>query len=293
MSKCLETSPMLQKIDSLINFTSSYIPKNNTTETVQTQPTIRSPILLLFDVDGTLTPARLKVEPFMWQLLTEARTKLYLGIVGGSDLPKQQEQLSIGHDSSNITDFFDFVFAENGLVAFKNGKRVNEHSLKKELTEEELQRFINFCLHYIADLKIPVKRGTFVEFRSGMINVSPIGRNCNQEEREAFYQYDQKQHIRQTMIERFQRELPDLAKKLKCSIGGQISFDVFPLGWDKTYCLQFVEKENFEEIHFIGDKTSEGGNDFEIYNDKRTIGHSVKTPYDTALIIREILNKLK
>ena len=27
-------------------------------------------------------------------------------------------------------------------------------------------------------------------------------------------------------------------------------------GWDKTYCLQFVEKE-YPEIHFFGDKTFE------------------------------------
>lgn len=29
---------------------------------------------------------------------------------------------------------------------------------------------------------------------------------------------------------------------------------VFPRGWDKTFCLQFVENE-FSEIHFFGDKT--------------------------------------
>ena len=33
-------------------------------------------------------------------------------------------------------------------------------------------------------------RGTFIEFRSGMINVSPIGRNCSQEERDEFEKYD-------------------------------------------------------------------------------------------------------
>jgi phosphomannomutase len=42
--------------------------------------------------------------------------------------------------------------------------------------------------------------------------------------------------------------------ELTFSVGGQISFDVFPTGWDKTYCLQFVEGE-FDEIHFFGDKT--------------------------------------
>lgn len=42
---------------------------------------------------------------------------------------------------------------------------------------------------------------------------------------------------------------------LTFSIGGQISFDIFPRGWDKTYALKHVEDEGFEEIHFFGDKT--------------------------------------
>ena len=28
-----------------------------------------------------------------------------------------------------------------------------------------------------------------------------------------------------------------IKKKIKFSIGGRISFDVFPEGWDKTHCL--------------------------------------------------------
>eukprot|EP01051_Picozoa_sp_SAG22_P006897 SAG22_NODE_467_length_10171_cov_4.306295_10_plen_264_part_00 len=32
----------------------------------------------------------------------------------------------------------------------------------------------------------------------------------------------------------------------------QISFDVFPTGWDKTFCLRYVE--HFETVHFFGDK---------------------------------------
>jgi hypothetical protein len=44
---------------------------------------------------------------------------------------------------------------------------------------------------------------------------------------------------------------------LKFSIGGQISFDVFPVGWDKTYCLKHVQNEEYKQIHFFGDKTWE------------------------------------
>lgn len=51
-------------------------------------------------------------------------------------------------------------------------------------------------LRYVADLEIPVKRGTFIEFRNGMLNVSPIGRNCSQEERDEFEKFDEGAGIR-------------------------------------------------------------------------------------------------
>eukprot|EP00484_Ammonia_sp_Unknown_P020030 CAMPEP_0197031356 /NCGR_PEP_ID=MMETSP1384-20130603/10379_1 /TAXON_ID=29189 /ORGANISM="Ammonia sp." /LENGTH=262 /DNA_ID=CAMNT_0042460873 /DNA_START=139 /DNA_END=927 /DNA_ORIENTATION=- len=251
----------------------------------------REKILLLFDVDGTLTAPRLTIEESMWSLLKEAKSKVYLGIVGGSDFPKQQEQLG-GTEAGDVRTFFDFVFSENGLCAWENAQALNSHNLKKELSEEEIQQFVNFCLVYIAGLKLPKKRGTFVEFRNGMINVSPVGRDCSQEERIEFFEFDKKEKVREKMIEEFKAKLPELAKKLKCSIGGQISYDVFPHGWDKTYCLRFVEKKGFKEIHFFGDKTYEGGNDFEIFNDERTIGHTVQTPKDTEKLIKEILAKL-
>ena len=53
-----------------------------------------------------------------------------------------------------------------------------------------------------------------------------------------------------------QQELGDL--NLCYSIGGQISFDVFPKGWDKTFCLTHIGEKEFDEIHFFGDKTFPG-----------------------------------
>jgi len=88
------------------------------------------------------------------------------------------------------------VFAENGLDAYKAGAELARQSLKKFLGEDRLKKFINFVLHYVADLDIPIKRGTFIEFRNGMLNVSPIGRNCSQEERDAFEKFDLQAGIR-------------------------------------------------------------------------------------------------
>lgn len=52
------------------------------------------------------------------------------------------------------------------------------------------------CFVVRPDLQMPVKRGTFIEFRKGMLNVSPIGRNCSQEERDEFERYDKGANIR-------------------------------------------------------------------------------------------------
>lgn len=118
------------------------------------------------------------------------------------------------------------------------GRSGSMKAIKDFLGEDKLKMFLNYCLHYIADLDIPIKRGTFVEYRTGLINVSPIGRNCSQEERDEFEKYDHQHKVREAFIQSLTKRFPDYG--LKYSIGGQISFDVFPIGWDKTYCLKFL-----------------------------------------------------
>ena len=44
---------------------------------------------------------------------------------------------------------------------------------------------------------------------------------------------------------------------LQFSIGGQISIDAFPTGWNKCFCLNFLNA--YDTIHFFGDKTMEVG----------------------------------
>jgi phosphomannomutase len=164
-------------------------------------------------------------------------------------------------------------------VAYKNGELHEVQTIAKHLGEDNVKRIVNWVLKYLSNVDLPVKRGTFFEFRSGMFNVSPIGRNCSREERNEYETYDLAHDIRKNMIAAMQAEFADL--NLTYSIGGQISFDVFPTGWDKTYSLKFVTKDDYDEIHFFGDKTMVGGNDYEIFTDERTIGHTVTSPEDT------------
>ncbi|KAH9261123.1 hypothetical protein BASA81_000827 [Batrachochytrium salamandrivorans] len=232
-------------------------------------------ILALFDVDGTLTAARKEITKEMTEFMSELRQHVVVGVVGGSDLPKQREQVS-----ENVTDEYDYSFSENGLVAYEEGKLIHTKSMRDELGEDKLKEFINFCLKYLSEMDCPVKRGTFIEYRTGMLNISPVGRQCSLEERDAFEKYDLEHKLRETFCQVLDKEFGERFK-LKFSIGGQISFDVFPRGWDKTYCLQFVENKGYDEIHFFGDKTFAGGNDYEIFSDPRVKGHTVTSWMDT------------
>ncbi|KAI1293793.1 Phosphomannomutase [Halotydeus destructor] len=249
--------------------------------------------ICLFDIDGTLTKSRQKIKPDMEEFLVRLSEKVTIGLVGGSDLNKIAEQMlpesgSADEACKNLIKKYRYVFAENGLIAFKDGSKLKTDTIVTFMGEEKLQRFINFCLRYLSELTLPCKRGNFIEFRSGMINICPIGRSCSQAERDSFSQYDAVHSVRKTFVQALEKEFgPDFG--LAYAIGGQISIDAFPKGWDKTYCLPFVS--DFKTIHFVGDRTAPGGNDHEIFADSRTIGHTVRDPEETKKVVTELFFK--
>ncbi|KAM0672469.1 Phosphomannomutase 1 [Ordospora colligata] len=241
--------------------------------------------IFLFDVDGTLSESRAKISKKMLDMLKSLRNKVYIGFVGGSDLDKQKEQ--IGED---VLDIFDYGFPENGVSFYKNGALSSQKKIIDVIGEDFYKEFVNFVLEYLSKMDIPIKRGTFIEYRNSMINISPIGRNCSREERNAFFDLDKKEGHRQKMVEAMQSRFKN--GKLVFSIGGQISIDCFPAGWDKTYCLQHINGEGISNIYFFGDMIMKGGNDYEIYSHKDVHGTGVKSPEDTYEKVKQKLKEL-
>jgi phosphomannomutase len=183
--------------------------------------------ICLFDVDGTLSPARLHASPEMLQTLAALRHKCAIGFVGGSNLPKQEEQLST--PNVPVTSLFDFCFSENGLTAYRLGKPLASQSFIGWIGEEKYQKLVRFLLRYIAGIEgLPAMRGTFVEFRNGMVNVSPVGRNASKEERDEFEKWDKESKCREKMIAAIKEEFPDSGLTYVCedSCSGWIVADM-------------------------------------------------------------------
>ena len=189
------------------------------------KPLKKGKSILLFDIDGTLTKPLHEIDDNMINLLTEINKNnpnINFAVVGGSDFKQIKSQIG------KIFPILKFIFSENGGRTYDeklnliNDKRIQDH-----FSEEQIQEMLNFGLRYIAKLELPVKRGTFIQYRTSTINISPIGRDCTLEERKTFIEYDKKNHILDNFKLAFDNEF---GKKFNVStdIGGQISFDVFP-----------------------------------------------------------------
>ncbi|KAM0677880.1 Phosphomannomutase 1 [Binucleata daphniae] len=245
----------------------------------------RPKIIFLFDVDGTLTPSRQEMTEDICKMMKELRKKVYIGFVGGSDIDKQKEQMG-----ANCLSLFDYGFPENGLSFYEGTELKEQKKMIEVLGEERYKEFVNWCLSYLAKIDIPIKRGNFIEFRSSMVNISPIGRNCSRQERAKFKEFDNIKKIRETMVEAMIERFKDF--DLHFSIGGEISIDCFPKGWDKRYCIRHIHDKGIKDIYFFGDMTHSGGNDYEIFNDGNVKGITVKDPEDTIKKVKQKLNEL-
>ena len=76
------------------------------------------------------------------------------------------------------------------------------------------------------------------------------------------------------------------------ALGGSTSFDIYPLGWNKTYGLKHYPDE---EVYFIGDKCTKGGNDWHIYEALQSEKRSWSTtgPKDTIKIVNNLIESFK
>ena len=203
----------------------------------------------LFDIDGTLTDPRQKIDSDFaekFKLFCKANT-VYL--VTGSDIDKVYEQLGV----EIVDKYVKGVFSSMANVLHVNGVKIfsNEMVIPANLIDDLNRVLSKYHL---------TKTGNHIEYRSGMINFSLIGRNATQEQREQYAKDQGCQTIRKNVV-RYLKGLYE-SEGLDFFVGGQISIDIQPKGKDKRQCIDWVREHHFNPpLRFFGDKTFEGGND--------------------------------
>ena len=169
-------------------------------------------------------------------------------LVSGSDLEKIREQVP-----EYILNLSEGVFTCGGNQLWLNGKLSYNHEFKPQ---EDL---LSFLEKRVKNSKYPLRAGNHIEDRGSMLNFSIIGRDCSVDQRLDYFEYDIENQERASIA----KEIIDRWNNLDAVIGGQISIDITPKGMNKSQVLDEVKKFYFDEQYiFIGDRTSEGGNDY-------------------------------
>ncbi len=205
--------------------------------------------IYLFDMDGTLTPARLPMEAEFASFFYKWQQKNSCFLVTGSDFKKVEEQLP-----KDIINSFIGVYSSMGNVLTAQDNML----YKKDF--QPVQMLLEKLEGYRSATMYPYKlHPNYIEKRIGMINFSVLGRDCSYTDRDKYAAWDKINGERQKIA----AELTTLFPEYDISIGGNISIDITPKGYGKEQVAYHLRKEYpYEKIIFLGDKTFPGGNDY-------------------------------
>ena len=210
-------------------------------------------VLLAFDLDGTLTQHKTRLEQKCHEFLNELSTnyKLLMVCAGGCErVYKQMNEFPI-----DIFGFYGMQFStvRNGVfsLVLNDTTAVNQESVLK--TAEIIRD--KFGLNDYD--------GEPVEFHSsGMITFPILGTTAPLEKKLI---YDPDRSKRKKMY----AEVKTLFNNYNVFVGGTSSFDIVPKPYCKSYALDKYIKQyglSREHVLYFGDDYGLGGNDEDIYN---------------------------
>ncbi|CAH6421049.1 Phosphomannomutase [uncultured virus] len=247
-------------------------------------------VIVLFDVDGTLAPSGKQIEAAMVETLGRLAIvpDLVMGIVGGGSYTKIEWQLG------EAIMLFTHIFAECGAVVYVDGIKVSERCMLDHCDRSRLNLILKKALSEISCMPI-ILHGQQLDFRSGLIYISPPGMQATAYEREIFLEQDRIHNLRQKLIDgMYECSKSHKGVQARCvggvcesefeiMQGGAVGIAVYPKGWDKSHSLEyFADLPASVPIYYFGDKTEPTGNDYPLYSHPRVRGVAVNSPTDTA-----------
>ena len=199
----------------------------------------------IFDVDGTLTPSRGKMDEKFSQFFFDFCTLNHVYLVTGSDKPKTVEQIGNAIYSMAIR-----VYNCSGSEVWEGSRQIKADEWKipmhvKSWLEDKLE-----------ESSFPLRTGLHIEERSGMVNFSIVGRNATIGERKLYVKHDIASNERNYIAELFNLEFSELIARP----GGETGIDISPKGADKSQIINDFDPNDV--LYFYGDRMDPQGNDY-------------------------------
>ena len=172
-------------------------------------------MIYIFDIDGTLTPSRNKMDKQFQELFKNFMSAYRVWLISGSDHTKTIEQIGV-----DIWRGVERTYQCSGNQLFKKGSLIRS-------SDWEIPIQTKGCLEkFLEESEYPHRYGNHIETRPGMVNFSVVGRQCTQEQREEYFKWDNEHQERI----KFAWELRERYQFLDAVVGGEISIDIYPRG---------------------------------------------------------------
>ena len=204
----------------------------------------------IFDVDGTLTPSRSKMDMgfHLWFCNFIVLNDVYLAT--GSDAPKTIEQIG-----ETLFNGVRRVYNCAGNSVWQHGKNMYNNDWK---LEDEPWKYLESKLN---QSEWSLQTGWHFDERPGLLNFSILGRKATTKQREMYVHHDYLMSERNKISDEFNLLYSD-KYGIVSQVAGETGIDIMPVGKGKEQILDDFEPH--AEVLFFGDKTMMGGNDFEI-----------------------------
>jgi len=197
----------------------------------------------IFDVDGTLTPSRKKIDPDFLIFFNSFALANEVYLVTGSDRNKTIEQIThlLYCNCKRVYNCAGNDVYEGDVSVYRNDWTLPLEA-REHLNEELLQS------------TFPVRTGIHIEERPGCVNFSIVGRGANQTERLVYSDWDEIKGERKAIADRFNKKFPEL----HAFVGGVTGVDISDKGSDKSQIIRDFQDGG---VVFYGDRMEEQGND--------------------------------
>ncbi len=250
--------------------------------------------LIAFDMDGTLTPSKSKLQPDMAKVFGKLLETHKLSITSGGSYQTFQKQFLPYLDvpKSSLKNLSIFPTCGSACYVYKSGwKKVYSLNLTAKEKSDIRKAFARIFkeINYIHPSKV---YGEIIEDRKSSMAFSPLGQEIvthlgskglkmKEQWRE---KYDP---VRFKIAKLLSKYLPTLEVR----VGGVTTIDITRKGIDKAYAVKQMEKQlkiKIKDMLFIGDAIYPHGNDYAVT--KTPIDYmKVDGPVETKKILQAIL----
>jgi len=218
--------------------------------------------VVAFDLDDTLTVSKSKIDPRMAQLLAQLLASLDVCIISGGKFEQFDTQVLqyINAPENQLSRLHIMPTCGTRYYTWQNGDwRMN---YAEDLREEEKSYVVRVLTEGARKLGLWEAQtwGDIIEDRGSQITYSALGQAAPVD---AKYAWDPDGTKKRKLRDYAAEYLPDLEVR----VGGSTSVDVTRKGIDKAYGIgKLIDrlKISADQVLFVGDRLSEGGNDYPV-----------------------------